>query len=801
MNAKWIAPPKIRYDKNLYFRARSIFDLKEALPEAKIKISAESFYKVWVNGHLVGAGPARGSRRLNFYETLEIGSFLQAGRNVVGVLVHCANAKSNLSYSAFGGALLAEIEGVTWTGDRQWTVRNACDEWLPLEGSSFVCNVGFSEYRDFNREPEGWLAGAGQDGWIEPEILGAAESAIPGKELLPRPVPMQTIATFLPQQIAHLAETRPMAGFEEEKVDVLMASEPHYPASPELTARLTRLTLADAGEAIIDPPGQRRGVAITFGFGRETIGFFEAEIIAPESGIVVDVAYDEELKENGRMVEAYRIADRYILKKGLNRVGTSLLERGFRFVEISIRNFKLPVTIRAVRAVDRRYPVSRRGSFFSSDLALNRVWEISVETLSVCATDIFNDCPWRERAFWVNDLIVENLTWLQAFGDSRLNAHALRLALSNIREDGWMPGVNPDFDDPRMVLVPTNLYLPLMLRDYLNHSGDLELVRELLPKALELQRLFDNLVNEEGLARAPEKYWNFLDWSYELRDENLDGRTTSLVEWVRCMSLMEAASLLVECGGDAAQAQALRRKARALSKAILKRLWPEGAKHCSDWLEKDGTPSRNSSQLTHALALLSGTLPEEKKKEALLRLEDDSIRITELYLHHFIFQALEANGMTHSALDRVRRYWGDMVLTGTPTLWENYIHQRGKAAMKNTGSLCHGFGASPIGVLQRGILGVRPLRPGFREFSFAPKSCGLAFAWGSVPTPGGDIGVKWSAENGELNATLTVPDGLTARLADGSKLGAGKHQLTLQEKTDEESPESSPSLEEALELI
>ncbi len=783
-NALWITPETTRNNPNLYFRARSVFDLKD-FPrdhEACIKLSAESFYKLWVNGHLVGAGPARGSRSVNFFDTLEIGAFLHPGRNVVGVLVHCANRNTNLAYPVCGGGLLAEIEGITHTGDGRWKIRDACDEWLPLEGSSFVLNVGFSECRDFNKEPENWLEGADDGQWREPCILGLAPSAIPGKRLLPRPVPMQALSNYLPQTIACVAETRPIAGFENEKVDVLMSSEPHDPAAPALESRLVALTLAETQEVTIDPPGHGRGVTVMFGFGREIIGFFEAEIGASSAGVIVDIAYDEEIRE-GRMLNAYRIADRYLLKKGANKVGTSLLERGFRWVEVSIRKFNAPVTIRAVKAVDRRYPVARRAAFFCSDMVLNRVWDISVETLSACATDIFNDCPWRERAFWVNDLLVENLTWLQAMGDCRLNAHALRLAFSNLRADGWMPGVAPDFDEPRMVLVATNLFPPLMLRDYLNYSGDLELVRELLPRAVELLGLFDALEDESGLFCPPGKFWNFLDWSYYYAEgftpDPLDGRRTSMVEWLRCMALEEAASLLELCG-DFRQAEMLRAKIEKIAAAVKRHFWLEGAKRCSDWLENDGTPSRKSSQLTHALALLSHRLSAQEQAQALEALDDPALLVPEFYLHHFVFGAMEANGLGHKAVERVRRYWGELALTGTPTLWESFIGKRGKEATPvDIGSLCHGFATSSIGVLQRNLLGVRPTGPGFKEFTFAPRPCGLQFATGRVPTPSGDICVDWSVDAGELRAKLVIPAGLNARLADGTKLPPGRHEVRL----------------------
>jgi hypothetical protein len=44
-----------------------------------IRISADTRYKLLVNGHRVCVGPARGSDRLWFYDTVDLGPFLQVG--------------------------------------------------------------------------------------------------------------------------------------------------------------------------------------------------------------------------------------------------------------------------------------------------------------------------------------------------------------------------------------------------------------------------------------------------------------------------------------------------------------------------------------------------------------------------------------------------------------------------------------------------------------------------------------------------------------------------------------------------
>ena len=775
MNAMWIAPAGCSGMKNLYFRARGIFELSSSLPEAKLDIAAESLYMVWVNGVFAGAGPARGSRSLNFYDSLEIGQLLRPGRNVISVLVQCMNIPNFVSFP-IRGALLAEVEGVTWTGDGSWTLRLADDEWrqdVPI----FCVQTGFMEWRDMRKEPKGFFDGSGTEGWAKPEIIGPAATGIAGKRLLPRPVPELAVSWHLPSSISCLVATEPLADMEATNVAETMSTETFLPVRAGLMGEFETLTLGGEHSALVEPPGHRRGVSAIFGFGREIIGFFEMELCAP-SGTIVDIAYDEEL-EDGRLNAArnhYRMADRYILPGGRTKIGTGIHERGFRFVAVSFRNFNSPITIMKVQAKDRRYPVSRRAEFRSSDMLLNKVWDICAETLSTCSTDVFNDCPWRERAFWVNDLIVENLAWLQAFGDSRLNAHALRLALSNVRKDGWLPGVCPDSDNPNIVLVPTNLYIPLMLKDYLLHSGDLELVRELLPAALKLIALFDACLDENGVVNPPDGLWNFFDWSYELNKVSLNGKRSSLLEWLRCLALSDAA-WLSEKLGDSGQAKALREKIPAVVKGAMKSFWTEGSARCADWIEKDGTPSGDSSQLTHAFALLSGALPEERKSAAIEALDDHEIRVPELYLHHFVFQAMRDAGMAQAAIDRIKLHWGKMAESGTPTLWEAAIHEHGKKAYWNAGSLCHGFGSSPIGVLQSIILGVRPVEAGFSVFSFSPNACGLRFASGSVPTPSGEIRVEWKVDGTALKAKINIPESLVAFTPDGRRFGCGQHEI------------------------
>ena len=771
MNGQWITYPGRSREKNLYFLARRKFSLDLAPEKQLLHIAAESYYRVWLNGHELGMGPSRGSRSLNYYDTYEVSRYLRSGENYIAALVQCMNIPNFNTFPCRAGVRI-ELENIV-VSDEQWEVLEN-GEWR--QDSDILCpQVGFTECRDLRLTPFGWQTGGGCGRWVKAEVIAGMD----GKALLPRPVPMLTLNSYLPVDIVHTAYVETLK--EETSAAEAVTRQPHYHIDLELTAQCRPLLTAGLHEIVIAPPEDGADVSLVFNFGREVIGFFRLELFAA-AGIIVDIAYDEEL-ENGRVKalraahDTYRFADRYITRDGCQEIGAGLHERGFRFVEVVIRNFRTPVILRRAVAVDRRYPLSRTGSFNCGDMLLNRIWDVCVETMSACTTDVFNDCPWRERAFWVNDLMIENIVALQAFGDYRLNAHALRLALSNVRPDGMIPGVCPDDGRAGIVLVPTNLFLPLMLRDYYLYSGDRSLVDELLPQMLNVMKKFEAWQDADGLLNPPEEYWNFFDWSFELNKVSMNGKNTSLLNWLYVYALNTAAWLLEETG-QTGRADACRAGIAPVVAGIEKRFWLTERECYADWLEADGAPSVHASQLAQAFALLSGGLPENRREKLIRALDNSALLQPELYLHHFVLCAMRDRQQYSAALNRIRQYWGDVIKTGTPTLWEAAIHQHGKAAFGNIGSLCHGFGTTPVNYFQTAILGIIPLKPGFKRFLFNPVPHDLDFAEGSIPTPAGSIRVRWRRTGIILSVELTVPYGLTAQTPDG-EFSAGYHQFEL----------------------
>ncbi|MFI7066842.1 alpha-L-rhamnosidase C-terminal domain-containing protein [Kribbella sp. NPDC050124] len=160
--------------------------------------------------------------------------------------------------------------------------------------------------------------------------------------------------------------------------------------------------------------------------------------------------------------------------------------------------------------------------------------------------------------------------------------------------------------------------------------------------------------------------------------------------------------------------------------------------------------------------------------------EDDSdVLMPELYLLSFVLRSLADSGSFADGIDIIRRFWGDIVASGSTTIWEAGVIQHGKDAFGGKGSLCHGFSTSPIDFLQRGVLGIRPLAPGFSRFAVAPWLGDISAARGDIPTPHGTIEVSWSACGDQIEGSVIVPDATIGVLPDGTELAPGSHIVAV----------------------
>jgi hypothetical protein len=142
---------------------------------------------------------------------------------------------------------------------------------------------------------------------------------------------------------------------------------------------------------------------------------------------------------------------------------------------------------------------------------------------------------------------------------------------------------------------------------------------------------------------------------------------------------------------------------------------------------------------------LDGQKQQEVKENVLLN--DKVQKITTPYMRFYELEALCVLGEQNYVRKEIKDYWGGMLDLGATSFWEKYDPgEKGAQHYAMYGrsfgkSLCHAWGASPIYLLGKYFLGVKPLSPGYKEFLVEPKLGGLKWMDGTVPTPDGKIDV------------------------------------------------------------
>ncbi len=86
--ARWISLPDNSTDPHTYFLARKTFELEEVPEKAVIHISADLYYRLWINGQFIDSGPPRDTQIIMAYRSFEISGLLTAGSNVVAIEVY-----------------------------------------------------------------------------------------------------------------------------------------------------------------------------------------------------------------------------------------------------------------------------------------------------------------------------------------------------------------------------------------------------------------------------------------------------------------------------------------------------------------------------------------------------------------------------------------------------------------------------------------------------------------------------------------------------------------------------------------
>ncbi|WP_432714484.1 alpha-L-rhamnosidase C-terminal domain-containing protein [Pedobacter sp.] len=464
-------------------------------------------------------------------------------------------------------------------------------------------------------------------------------------------------------------------------------------------------------------------------FGKETFGFIKLHGVKGKGKLNI---YYGESKEEAQSIEKCETLDLLELALSTKKDTIMPLSKAFRYINTA---FDGDITVDSVSMLYEYAQVTEKGSFKSSDEELNQIYDISKYTFELNTREFFIDGIKRDRWVWSGDAYQSYLMNYYAYFDSPT---VKRTLLAQRGKDPVTAHINTIMD--------YSFYWFLGIYDYYQYTGDKKFVADTYPRMKSLMDYVLNRRNKDGLLEWMPGDWIFIDWADKLSKEG----EVSFEQLLFCRSL-ETMAMCAELSNDNVAAANYNKLAKELKAKIFSLYWDEN-KHALVHSRIAGQPTENVTRYANMFGIFfdyfSPAQKLEVKKHVLLN--DQINKITTPYMRFYELEALCAMGEQAYVLKEMKNYWGGMLKLGATSFWEEYNPDKTGAehfAMYGRPfgkSLCHAWGASPIYLLGKYYLGVKPLSPGYETYVVEPQLGGLQWIEGKVPTPSGDIAVYCS---------------------------------------------------------
>lgn len=478
---------------------------------------------------------------------------------------------------------------------------------------------------------------------------------------------------------------------------------------------------------------------VIYDLGREEAGLLTLKVQGKAGGSLI-ICWGEHL-ETGRVlsyIEGRHFATTYTLRDGENEFTHYFRRLGGRYLQVMCKG---DIQIDYVTVMPTDYPIECVSRFECEDALLKKIYDVSVRTLHLCMHEHYEDTPWREQALYAMDSRNQSLFGYCCFGEKDFPAAYLKLFQEGIRDDHLFELCAHAKE--RFTIPSFSLSWVMAARDHYLWTGDEKTARDLMGTVQEIVDGFIARIGEDGICRMPGdvRYWNFYEWTDGMDDQDIfvtgegDRRPQSADAALNLYLIlaMEAAGQMLKWLGEKdryrAACEELKSKVRlAFYDAA------EGA-------VRTHPDAKHYTEFNQSMALLCG-IPDEEEAAALrkrLSQKENGFVPVSLSCTLMKYEALLMEKAIYAdwVLDSIREIWGRMIDQGATSFWEV---EEGASAYGWAGSLCHGWSAVPVYMLNVCLLGVVPTAPGFREYAFSP--CASVRASGTVPAPFGGIKVK-----------------------------------------------------------
>ncbi len=648
-----------------------------------LRISADSNYAVYINGMFADSGQYADFPHYKVYDEIDITRYVTVGKNHIAIVVWYYGVSSFTYYLGKPG-LIFEIEevGECLCASGEHILSRPSRRYCSGERTVITRQQGLTFHVDMKADDD-WMLGKD-----EKEFQSSMVQTKMPENLILR----ETKKLIVQPRV--ISEMTAQGGFAYFPSDKTMGARMQH-------AALSFYRLKEMGEVVDSKTVLRKpsgdGLYFIVDLKEETAGFLDFDIEVEEA-CEMEIGWGEHL-EDGRcrtQIDERDFSAKISLKSGRNAYMNPFRRLGCRYLQFFVHSEK--VTVHYVGIRPTIYPVTIQ-PYDTGDILRNEIYRVSCNTLIHCMHEHYEDCPWREQAFYALDSRNQMLCGYHAFREFEFPKAGLKLIAQSVRKDGLLPMCYPT-QEP-MVIVSFPLSYVLSLAEYYEYTKDQETLASCFDAAKIVMDTFVKRVDETGLVSnftESKDYWNFYEWR-----QYLDGECEGDSKYEMCLNAWLSYALekfVAVCdvlGVDAAGYVSTRQH---LNESIVENFYDKEEGLFTIYRNQN---SKIYSVLANALGILCGVadgLDKTSMIKAILLNGWDSENMqvigASLSMHAFRYDALireDKELYKEQILADLDKIYFRMLREGATTFWET---EDGSRDFLYAGSLCHGWSAMPV---------------------------------------------------------------------------------------------------------
>ena len=779
--ARWIWYPSGRTLPSTFILFRRQLQLAAKPRRATGWICADSRYRLEVNGRRVQWGPAPCDPRWAEADPLDLTNYLQPGENVLAATVLFYGAGDGTWPLGKPGFLFwLEIEHAD--GRVEKLVSNAawqallCRAWRPGHPKRWYLRALQEEFDaqlyphnwsrpDFQTDSR-WLAAMPMNGSPNKPALATdyTEYALDigggpaDTQLRPRSIPL------LKESLVSAARLAESCWLEWR-----ITSQDYF------DFRVPDAYKAQRGDLAVETgPGQwrveldgNRGSALIFEFTDQIVGWPGFTIEAPAGTIIELLVHESHAVGGPPLLNTHFDSwTRFTCREGRNEFETFDFE-SLRWLQLHIHNAKGPVTISEVHIRRRVFPWPNKPHLRTSEPGLQRLFDASFNTLDASAQETLMDGGGRERQQYSGDCGHQLHAIHLGFGERRLVARYLTTFSQGLTKEGFFLDCWPAYDRlARLVerqfdlsgwgpILDHGVGFTLDCWHHYDYTGELAALREPYPRLLRFAQYLQKLTGADGLLPVenigiPSVWMDHIAYQQQRHKQCAFNLYTAA-------AMENALGPICRAFGNTSQAAVVEQFGRELREAVVRRFWsPERRLFVNNlpWLAQDKNPRTCDRSL--ATAILFDQCPDNQNAAALRSLAECPPEMGFSYPANAGWRlwALAKGGRADIILADLRQRWAIMA-----SVKLNNTLQEDWTASPDNGQEWSHCPVAPLYIAYQGLMGLKPLEPGFKRFELRPQLGDLQDLDLTAFTVQGPVSLRSRGKPGERELVLQMPPG------------------------------------------